>query len=544
MKVQTNLNGNANYHLKQSFTANRFKLKDFKPIAGITTVCSRKLSAVPSKGDYAQFAKDFEAIYRDYNKACWEYVTTNNVWAGLKSYIGNFKYNKFINKKENRENYIKLYGRQDIKFKNNFECFTDFLKRLPIDIFYHSARKKVLKASGTIDGKKVSQAQIYKIILNEQNPILRKKAWNEKFKIGDSLKNYVIGIIKKRNSTARTLKQDSYFNIILNNYYQTDAKTFRNNLDKEYVTLKPELERILEENNDRLKKIFKTNQLEYYHYNLRVGSEEYNILDEAVAKYGTISLAKNIYSKIGFDLDKLTEEGKLIFYEDKSKKRSFHRAIVPGKLSGICVGMTNDFYNLLTLCHELGHAMYNLGFSESLPLSMKKSPSIAMNEAVATMMADIVLNENMLTDIVPADILEKVKNYRHSEKLINIARNLAITEFEQEMYSNPKQDLAKLWQDKLKQFTGRDYTASNEWATMDNFINCPARVHDYITATFIAAQLYKHLKGQLGNLADNKDTAKYLNENIFSKGASVGEAELIKEITGKELSLEDFINGI
>ena len=544
MKIQANLEKTAKYYPEQSFTANRLKLKDLKHISRTTTDFSRSSSAINSKGDYAQFIKDFESKYIDRNKAVWEYMTSNNLWTGLKSYIKIFNYDIFINKKENRENYCKLYGQQDIKFENLFVRFANFLKMLSNDIFWHRAEKKVLKTKGIIDGKKVSQDEISKIILNDKNPELREKACNAKFKIGDSLVNYVTSIVKKRNSLAQNLKHNSYFDFLLNKNYKTNAEAFNNNLNKTYSALKPKFEKVFEETNNSLKNIFQTNQLEHYHYDLRICSEEYKILDEIVAKYGALSLAKKIYSKMGFDLDKLINEGKLIFYEDKSKKRAFHKALMPGKLSAICTEQSNNFYNLLTMCHELGHAMYNLGLSESLPLCMKKSTSIIMNEAIAIMMSNIVLDENMLTDIVPADILEKVKKNRHQEQLIKLAKFFAITEFEQEMYSNPNQDLAKLWQEKFKKYTGRNYAASNEWATFDYFISSPARVHNYIKATLAADQLHKILKEKLGNFSDYKEVAKYLNENIFSKGASLSESELLKEIAGKELSFEDFVENL
>ena len=55
------------------------------------------------------------------------------------------------------------------------------------------------------------------------------------------------------------------------------------------------------------------------------------------------------------------------------------------------------------------------------------------------------------------------------------------------------------------------------------------------------AQIYNHLQKVLGNLTENTQTAKYLKDNIFSKGASVEEYDLIKQLTGKEFSAKDYI---
>ncbi len=544
MKIQTTIDKIANYYPEQSFKANMFKLKDSKPISGIITNFSHGASEIHSKGDYEQFIKDFESKYIERQKANFEYMITNNLWAGINSLIKNLNYGFFINKKENRENYCKLYGQQDIKFENIFVQFANFLKQLSNNIFSHLTLKKILKNKGIIDGKKISQYEISKIISNNKDPELRKKAYDATFKIGDSIADYIVSIVKKRNSSAQNSKYNSYFDFILDTRYKTNAKAFNNNINKTYLALKPKFEKAFEENDDSLKNIFQTNQLEYYHYDLRIGSEELKILDEIVAKHGALSIAKKIYSKMGFDIDKLINEGKLIFYEDKSKKMAFHYGIMSGKISAICTGQSNDFYNVLTLCHELGHAMYNLGLSESLPLSKKRSTSKIMTEAIAIMLSDLVLKETMLTDIFPIDILEKVKKNRQQEQLINMAKSFAITKFEEEMYLNPNQDLAKLWQEKFKKYTGRNYIASNEWATLDYFLCSPIHVHNCIKATLLAFQLRKILKEKLGNLSENHEIAKYLNENIFSKGASQSESNIIKEMAGKELSLQDFIEDL
>ena len=43
------------------------------------------------------------------------------------------------------------------------------------------------------------------------------------------------------------------------------------------------------------------------------------------------------------------------------------------------------------------------------------------------------------------------------------------------------------------------------------------------------------------DITENNLTANYLKENIFSKGASVEEYDLIKQLTGKEFGADDYI---
>ena len=58
------------------------------------------------------------------------------------------------------------------------------------------------------------------------------------------------------------------------------------------------------------------------------------------------------------------------------------------------------------------------------------------------------------------------------------------------------------------------------------------------------AQIYNHLIKTLGYITENKDSAEYINKNIFANGASVEEYDLIKQLTGKDFSSEDFAKNL
>ena len=60
----------------------------------------------------------------------------------------------------------------------------------------------------------------------------------------------------------------------------------------------------------------------------------------------------------------------------------------------------------------------------------------------------------------------------------------------------------------------------------------------------IKVQLYKSLTDKFGNLTENKETAKYLNDNLFKYGGSLDDNEILTKVTGKELSADDFCNRI
>jgi Zn-dependent M32 family carboxypeptidase len=56
------------------------------------------------------------------------------------------------------------------------------------------------------------------------------------------------------------------------------------------------------------------------------------------------------------------------------------------------------------------------------------------------------------------------------------------------------------------------------------------------------AQIYSHLTKTLGYITENANTSKYLKDNIFSKGATIEEYDLIRQLTGQNFSAEAYIS--
>ena len=114
------------------------------------------------------------------------------------------------------------------------------------------------------------------------------------------------------------------------------------------------------------------------------------------------------------------------------------------------------------------------------------------------------------------------------------------------MYKNPDQDLKQLWKDMGVKYKGRSEQdeATNEWATIPHFLSHPAYYQNYFRASLIKAQLYDGLTQKFGNLTENKDTAKYLDENIFQYGGSKEDDEILEKVTGKPLTAEAFCERI
>jgi oligoendopeptidase F len=247
---------------------------------------------------------------------------------------------------------------------------------------------------------------------------------------------------------------------------------------------------------------------------------------------------------MGYDIDAMVKQGSLTLdlYPRKGKNtHGFCFGVKAGKDSRILANLSNNVISLDTLNHELGHCVYDLGLSLSLPFMDREPASSAFTEAIAMMMGDIMKLENVLLGIVPEEILNKFKN-THSEDEANfVSRSLLIIDFEKELYANPEQSPADLWHGLKIKYLNRDEEPNNEWATIPHYLSHPAYYQNYFRATIMKAQIYSHLRSKLGNITENKSTAEYLKNNIFSFGSSINEYELIHKLTGKPFGITDFI---
>jgi oligoendopeptidase F len=204
--------------------------------------------------------------------------------------------------------------------------------------------------------------------------------------------------------------------------------------------------------------------------------------------------------------------------------------------------LRNDVNSLDALNHEMGHCVYDLGISRDLTVIDRAPASSALTEAIAMMMGDLAKKENILKNIIPEYLLIRFKKSISKDEANFISKSLLIIDFERELYKNPNQNPAELWADLRLKYRNQNHAPNNEWATIPHYLSHPVYYQNYFRAALMKAQIYKHLQKTLGNITENIETANYLRNNIFSKGASIEEYELIKQLTGKNFNAKDYIS--
>lgn len=562
-----NFNRN-NLNLKK--VINNQKIKDFSIFA---TIISGLTALINSIGRGSILNKYFEKLRDDFSKnleinainvekSAWDFYINSNpenmekYEAAQNNYSNLFKdeatYKKFLEVDES-----KLSKREKKQLKDLKKEFDDELNTgEDIKILRQKENEIAQKFNSyipMIDGKEVTKAEIVKILQTETNPEIRKKAYEAKVKGGDLIAKDLVEFVKLRNDYARKKGYDNYFDYKLKEDYDVDSEFLNKLIDDVYSKSNDKIISIQDKKEKELKEFFNVDKLESYHYGLLLDSNPekgVNIILEGespTSQYDIISISKKMYKNMGYDVDKMIADGKLTLdlYPRKGKNtHGFCFGVQAGKDSRILANLTNNVTSLETLNHEMGHCVYDLGISDKLTFMDKAPASSAFTEAIAMMMGDIIKKENVLSDIVPEDLLAKFKSTHKEDEAAFVSKSLLIIEFEREMYKNPDQDLALLWKNLSKKYLNRDIEKNNEWATIPHYLSHPAYYQNYFRANIMKAQIYNYLTSELGNLTENKNSAKFMDKHIFAYGAKYDEYELIKKLTGKEFSIDDFVKNL
>ena len=505
-----------------------------------------------------QISKEMKPIMSNSEAACWDFYTVSSKENLDKMNAAQDKANNFY---DNEEIYNQLKeindkgGVQDKKLQKQLRKLTsafgdgiefkDDIKAMGEK--ENEISQKLNSFVMKIDGKPVSKAELSKIMETETNPEIRKKAADAKIASGDLIAEDLRELVKMRNDFAKKKGYDNYFDYKIAEDYDIQPKELDKLLDDVAKNTKASNEKVMNGVKKDLSEAFgiKPEDLRSYHFGYLAGENPERLVNEQIkTREEVVEISKKAYAGMGYDIDKLPIELDLFPRENKNT-HGFSFPIEAGKDARILANLTNNVSSIDTLMHELGHSVFTVKTDSKLPY-LEQDTTSTMTEAVAMMMGDLVRSEGLLKDRVSPEVNEKFAKSLGKEDSSFVGSSMAIIDFERNMYKNPDQDLKQLWKDVSVKYKGRSEKdePTNEWATIPHFLSHPAYYQNYFRASLIKAQLYDALTDKFGNLTENKETAKYLNENLFKHGGSKEDNEILTEITGKELSADAFCERI
>ena len=204
-----------------------------------------------------------------------------------------------------------------------------------------------------------------------------------------------------------------------------------------------------------------------------------------------------------------------------------------------------------TVLHELGHAVYELGFDKELPWLLREPPHMITTEAMALLVGRQAYRSHTLSLLTNASkahapLMPKAEQSLKRRQLIFSRWVLVMTAFERELYRNPKQDLNRLWWDlvakyqKIRAPKGRE--GKNDWAAKYHIGLAPVYYFSYLLGEMFASAIEEALAAETGSHDfASPEIGRMLQQKLFYPGNRMNWQSLIEHVTGKQLNADAWI---
>jgi peptidyl-dipeptidase A len=207
---------------------------------------------------------------------------------------------------------------------------------------------------------------------------------------------------------------------------------------------------------------------------------------------------------------------------------------------------TDNHDSAVTLLHELGHAVYDLGFADDLPWLLRDT-HLVTTEATAILFGSLAGQRDWLVDVVGVEPAEAtsleaaLRAARAADLLVFTRWVLVMTGFERELYANPEADLDGIWWDLVSRhqlLTPPEGRAAPDWAAKIHIAIAPVYYHTYLYGSIVALQLQESLRRAAGGIVGRPEAGRVLREGLFSPGLSERWDRLVQQATGSRLTVD------
>lgn len=380
------------------------------------------------------------------------------------------------------------------------------------------------------EGKPITENGIRAILKEEKQERVRVAAWETSKQIGQHLAPQILELVQLRNRAAKSLGYHDYFQMQLE-LQEVDETWLFETLEQLYKDSEKGYAAVV----SKIKQGAPLNPWDWSEPFAQEDPIDSKELDQLVQGVDLSQASHAFYERMGIEVQPILDRSDM--YEREGKNQ--HAFCIHMDRNGDVRTLNNVKPTLKwfeTVLHELGHAIYELGFDPKLPWLLREPPHMITTEAMALIAGRQAYLPTTLKHISQDQkLIEKASQSLCRRQLIFSRWVLVMTHFERELYSNPNQDLNKLWWELVKKYqhisppSGREGKA--DWAAKYHIGLAPVYYFSYLLGEIFASSLqaaYPHL--------DTIEAGRFLNEKLFSPGNSLPWNQLIEKVTGKPLN--------
>lgn len=379
-------------------------------------------------------------------------------------------------------------------------------------------------------GKPITENGIRALLKTEKDENVRKQAWETSKQIGDHLAPQILELVKLRNRAAQSLGYPDYFQMQLD-LQEVDEKWLFQTLEQLYNDSEQGYTRTIQQ----IKAQGPLHPWDWAEPFAQEDPIDSNELDQLIKDADFAQVSHDFYQRMGIDVKQILDRSDMFEREGKNQ----HAFCIHMDREGDIRNLNNVKPTLKwfeTVLHELGHAIYELGFDSALPWLLKEPPHMITTEAMALIAGRQAYLPTTLRHLSKDEtLIHKARESLRRRQLIFSRWVLVMTYFERELYQNPQQDLNKLWWQLVQKFQhivpppGRE--GKNDWAAKYHIGLAPVYYFSYLLGELFASTIQAAYPA-----LDTPEAGHFLNEKLFRPGNSHPWNKLIEQVTGAPLN--------
>ncbi len=407
-----------------------------------------------------------------------------------------------------------------------------------------------------VDGQRMTENDVRKILKETTDTELAKKAWSGYMVVGKKVSENLKELVLLRNELAKGLGYENFFAMRLAMQELEEEELFKIFDELDELTREP-FQRLKDQIDEHMMKRFslKKEELRPWHTADLFFQEAPDIgginLDSLYQGKDPVKISEAHYVSMGMPVEDILKKSDLYEKEGKSP-HAFCSCVDRDQDIRVLCNVKPNANWMDTMHHELGHGVYCKYISDDAPFLLHVPSHILTTEGMAMLFGALTKNGDFLkkgVGIPEAEFESYAKAARSSlraEKLIFSRWTQVMLRFERGMYKNPEQDLNKLWWDLKKKYqllNPPDDMSGADYGAKIHVVGAPIYYHNYMLGDLFASQVWCYAAKKAGfsdphqtSFWGDKKTGKYFIDEIFGPGNLYHWQELLRRSTGEKLS--------
>lgn len=414
-------------------------------------------------------------------------------------------------------------------------------------------RSTYVNYRGVVDGRSLSDNELTEIMSTSTSSDDVRAAWEAGKQVGQQVRDRVLQLVRLRNEAARRMGFPDHWRKDIQLAELDEAALFAllddlaAQTDAPFARAKAELDAALARRFG-----VAVDELRPWHYGdpfFQRPPSTAGGLDALFADKKLEELAIRTYDGLGLEVRPILDRSDL--YERPGKNQHAFCTCIDRRqdIRILCNLQPNERW-METLLHELGHAVYDQYLDQSLPFLLRTPSHILTTEAIAMLFGRLPLNGTWLREVVGVDdqtvaeLVPRIQARQRLGMLIFVRWVLVMVHFERALYTDPDQDLNRLWWDLVERFQrlrrpeGRD---APDWAAKIHLALYPVYYQNYLLGELTASQLQRAMATEAGGIVGSAESGRFLRDRVFAPGATVRWDALIARATGAPLAPDAFV---